>query len=89
MRLEYDPRGDIAYISVLEAGTDGPVHRTERVGAGEEYDRGIDYDVSGRIIGYEFMNASRGLNLEGLPHGDDIAAFITRVAGLRVLSKAS
>ena len=89
MRLEYDPRGDIAYISVSGADADGVVHRTERVGANEEYERGIDYDGNGNIVGYEFMDASRGLNLEGLPHRDDIAAFITRVTGLPVLSKAS
>jgi uncharacterized protein YuzE len=89
VRLEYDPRGDIAYISVSGADADGSVHRTERVGASEEYDRGIDYDADGKILGYEFMNASLGLNLEGLPHRDDIAAFISRVTGLRVLSTAS
>jgi uncharacterized protein YuzE len=89
MRLEYDPRGDIAYIAVSGAGADDAVHRTERVGTTDEYERGIDYDANGRIVGYEFMNASRGLNLEGLPHRDDIAAFITQVTGLRVLSRAS
>jgi uncharacterized protein YuzE len=88
MRLEYDPRGDIAYIAVSGAGADGTVHRTERVGTADEYERGIDYDAEGRIVGYEFMNASHGLNLEGLPHRDDIAAFITQVTGLRVLSRA-
>lgn len=88
MGLEYDPQGDIAYIHVGPAA-DAVVSHTEPVGEGEEYERGIDYDAGGAIVGYEFMNASHGLNLEGLPHREEIAAFITRVAGLRVLSKAS
>jgi uncharacterized protein YuzE len=88
MRLEYDPWGDIAYIYV---GSDlnTAVNRTERVAESDEYDRGIDYDTSGAIVGYEFMNASHGLNLEGLPHQQEIAAFIGRVANLRVLCPAS
>jgi uncharacterized protein YuzE len=88
MKLEYDPRGDIAYIHV-GSSEDTAVSHTEPVGDGEEYERGIDYDAAGAIVGYEFMNASRGLNLDGLPHREEIAAFIAGVAGLRVLSKAS
>ena len=88
MRLEYDPRGDIAYIQM------GPpagsiVDHTERVGESDEYERGIDYDADGRIVGYEFMNASRGLELDGLPDRERIAAFIASVAGLRVIQQAS
>jgi uncharacterized protein YuzE len=88
MRLEYDPRGDIAYIHV---GPDASakVDHTERVGDSEEYERGIDVDGDGRIVGYEFMNASRGLDLDSLPHREEIAAFIASVAVLRVIEKAS
>jgi uncharacterized protein YuzE len=85
MRLEYDPRGDIAYIQ-LSTDVDPEVHHTERVGTGQEYERGIDFDQHGEIVGYEFMNASRGLELADLPHRDQIAAFIASVSGLRVLS---
>jgi uncharacterized protein YuzE len=69
MRLQYDPRGDIAYVHIgLPADT--PVEHTERVGSADEYERGIDYAADGRIIGYEFMNASQGLDLNGLPDQD-------------------
>lgn len=85
MRLEYDPVGDIVYIRVA----DGDVDRTEDVSPGRQYDRGIDYDERGRIIGYEFMNASRGLDLVGLPHAEQLAAFIASVTTLRVVRKAS
>jgi uncharacterized protein YuzE len=88
MRLEYDPRGDIAYIQVTP-DADVTVDHTERVGDGDEYERGIDFDADGGIVGYEFMNASRGLDLHGLPHRDEIAAFIADVSGLRVIQKAS
>jgi uncharacterized protein YuzE len=88
MRLEYDPRGDIAYIAVGE-DADAKVHHTERVGESDEYERGIDYDAAGEIIGYEFMNASQGLALDRLPHRDQIATFLASVASLRVIQKAS
>jgi uncharacterized protein YuzE len=88
MRLEYDPQGDIAYIH-MGLSTSTTVDHTERVGADDEYQRGIDYGADGQVIGYEFMNASQGLDLQGLPDRDRIAAFIASVAGLRVIQKAS
>jgi uncharacterized protein YuzE len=88
MRLEYDPRGDIAYIHVASTA-DVKVHHTERVGDGDEYERGIDYDADGQIVGYEFMNASVGLDLRQLPHQQEIADFIAHVASLRIVQKAS
>jgi uncharacterized protein YuzE len=84
MKLEDYPVGDIAYIYVSEAIAEF-VHHTDRIGERAEYQRGIDYAADGSIVGYEFMNASHGLNLDGLPHHDEIAAFIERVAGLRAL----
>ena len=88
MGLEYDPRGDIAYIHIASDANAQVVH-TERVGESEEYERGIDFDADGQIVGYEFMNASRGLALDSLPHRDDIEAFIASVTGLRVVQRAS
>ena len=88
MRLEFDPRGDIAYVHVAP-DANARVDHTERVGDGDEYERGIDFDADGGIVGYEFMNASRGLDLDGLPHRAEIAAFIAGVTGLRIIQKAS
>jgi uncharacterized protein YuzE len=69
MQLEYDPRGDIAYIHMgLPATT--TVDHTERVGGSDEYERGIDHSADGQVIGYEFMHASQGLDLQGLPDRD-------------------
>ena len=88
MRLEYDPRGDIAYIQI-STDVDPEVDHTERVGNSEEYDRGIDYGQHGEIVGYELMNASRGLDLDDLPHRDQIAAFIASISARRVIQRAS
>ena len=88
MRLEYDLRGDIAYIHVSPAAANAIVDHTERVGSDDEYERGIDVGPDGTIVGYEFMNASHGLNLGGLPHRDELAVFMAQVSGLRVLSSA-
>jgi uncharacterized protein YuzE len=88
MQLEYDPRGDIAYIHMVLSATT-TVDHTERVGGDDEYERGIDYSADGQVIGYEFMNASQGLDLQALPERDRIAAFIASIAGLNVIQKAS
>jgi uncharacterized protein YuzE len=86
--LEYDPRGDIAYIHVSPVAANAIIDHTERVGDDDEYGRGIDIRADGTIVGYEFMNASHGLNLNELPHRDELAVFMAQVAGLRVLSSA-
>jgi hypothetical protein len=73
----------------ISANANATVDHTERIGDTEEYERGIDFDAGGHIVGYEFMNASRGLDLDGVPHREEIAAFINSIAGLRVVEKAS
>jgi uncharacterized protein YuzE len=88
MRLEYDPRGDIACIYVSE-DVNATVDHTERVGNSDEYERSIDYDANGEIVGYEFMNASNGLALDRLPHRHKITEFIASVTSLHVVQRAS
>ena len=88
MWLEYDPTGDIAYVYVGGDAREKFVDRTEDVSRGDEYSRGIDRGAAGEIIGYEFMNASRGIDLEGLPHHDELAILFARVGSLRALDLA-
>lgn len=88
MRLEYDPLGDIAYVS-MGLPPEVTVSRTVRVGASDEYQRGIDFTVENRIVGYEFMHASQGLDLSDLSDRDRIAAFIGSVTDPRVIQQAS
>ena len=76
MRWEYDPMVDAGYA---ELG-DGPVARTERLGS----DRMIDYDVEDTILGYEFLNVSRGVDLDRLPHAAELAVLLAE-HNIRVL----
>jgi uncharacterized protein YuzE len=88
MTLEYDPTGDIAYVYVGGDAREKFVDRTENVSRGREYSRGIDRGANDEIIGYEFMNASRGVDLEGLPHREELAALFARVGSIRALDAA-
>jgi uncharacterized protein YuzE len=85
MMLKYDQDADAAYVSVSGPIPDGAVARSEDVSRGGQYERGIDYDPAGRVLGYEFLNVSRGVDLSGLPHRSDLAALFEQVRGIRVL----
>ncbi len=85
MMLSYDPEADAAYAYVAGETPDGGVDRTEDVSRGPYFDRAIDYDADGRILGYEFLNVSRGVDLDGLPHREELAALFGRVGAIRVL----
>ena len=83
--LRYDPEADAAYVYVAGPIPDGGVARTEDVSRDWYYERGIDYDAEGNILGYEFLNVSKGVDLTDLPHRDELAAFFAGVHGIRVL----
>ena len=86
MILEYDLETDTAYVYVDEAARDAPVVSTDDVSTSGQYARGIDRDADGRIVGFEFMNASRGVDLAGLPRGDELAALFARLGGVRAVA---
>jgi uncharacterized protein YuzE len=85
MMLKYDQEADATYVSVSSPIAEGAVSRSEDVSRGEQYERGIDYDSQGSILGYEFLNVSRGVDLEGLPHRDELAELFAQVGAIRVL----
>jgi uncharacterized protein YuzE len=85
MMLRYDPEADAAYVYVDGPIPGGGVDHTDDVSRGGQYERGIDYDAAGRILGYEFLNVSRGVDLEGLPHRNELAELFARVGAIRVL----
>jgi len=85
MMLKYEQDADAAYVSVSGPITEGAVRRSEGVSRGGQYERGIDYDAEGRILGYEFLNVSRGVDLSSLPHRDELATLFEDVRGIRVL----
>ncbi|MBK7126668.1 MAG: DUF2283 domain-containing protein [Dehalococcoidia bacterium] len=58
MKLSYDPRYNVAYISLREGAA-----QVESVTVGE--DLAIDVDAEGRVVGIEFLNANVQLKGEG------------------------
>lgn len=86
MRLEYSERSDKIYVVVGEDIVDGGVVYTENVSPGRQYARGIDRDADDRILGYELLNVSRGVDVDGLPHAEELAALFAE-RGIRVLVK--
>ncbi len=58
MKLSYDPRYNVAYISLREGAA-----QVESVPVGE--DLAIDVDAEGRVVGIEFLNANVQLKGEG------------------------
>lgn len=80
MIATYDSEGDILYITL----DDVPVDHTDDVSRQRQYERGIDYAANGKLVGYEFMNASRGIDLEGLPHCAELAAVLRRTQSLYI-----
>jgi uncharacterized protein YuzE len=85
MMLRYDPEADAAYVYVTGPIPAGGVARTDDVSRVPYYTRGIDYDTEGRILGYEFLNVSRGVDLTDLPHREALAAVFAKTRGIRVL----
>ena len=65
MMLEYDPAADAAYVEF----SDRPIDRTGQF----DQDRIVDYDAEDGIVGYDFLNVSRGVDLSDLPHQDELA----------------
>jgi uncharacterized protein YuzE len=65
--VHYDPDVDALYVD-LETRSDGDVHRTVELDAS----RLIDYDAAGQVLGVEFLGASDGINLDGVPHAEAI-----------------
>ncbi|MFN8635338.1 MAG: DUF2283 domain-containing protein [Chloroflexota bacterium] len=82
MMVRYDPDVDALYVMLADA----PVEYTDDVSLGQFYERGIDYASDGSVRGYEFLNVSRGVNLDGLPHQDALMELFERVRGIPVLS---
>jgi uncharacterized protein YuzE len=81
MRATYDPEVDILYVTL----SDDLVDHTEDVSRRRQYERGIDYAADGSLVGYEFMNASRDIDLGGLPHRAELETLLERTRGLKVL----
>lgn len=76
MKVDLETRHDAAYFAFADADA----VRQEKLDGG----RIVDYAADGTVVGIEFLEPSRGLDLDGLPRALEIARAARR-RGLRVL----
>tara|TARA_Y100000310_G_C20680827_1_gene815832 strand:- start:2063 stop:2272 length:210 start_codon:yes stop_codon:yes gene_type:complete len=62
MKIEYDKTVDAAYIYIKSPIKNGEVKESKKVKPNVV----LDYDKEGRLLGVEFLNASKTLNKKGL-----------------------
>lgn len=65
MKVEIDKVANAAYVCV----SDQPVDHTKRL----DVNRFVDYDEAGEIVGIEFLNISKGVDLHDLPHRGELS----------------
>jgi uncharacterized protein YuzE len=70
--ITYSETADALYVQLQEADVEKTVPLDDL--------RIIDYASDGSVVGVEFLDASTGLDLRGLPKGDQVA---TLILGLR------
>ena len=81
MRISYFADIDILYVDLGDPlPEDQPVETYEL-----DVWRNVDVGPDGIPSGVEFINASTGIDLEGVPHREEIATAIERLGTLRVL----
>lgn len=80
MNDTFDPTSGCAYIYVES----GPVAATQEIDA----DRLVDLTATGEVVGIEFLNAGRGVRVQGLPVNADFLGYHVRQLGIPVLDYA-
>ena len=83
LRVEYDRSCGCAYVD-LQSGRSGEYAWTERL----DQERAIDWDAAGEPLGLDFMNASTGVDLSGIPYANQVAKAL-RQHGIPVLETAA
>jgi uncharacterized protein YuzE len=74
--VTYDPAADAVYVYLMPQETS--VDHTEEFGD----HRIVDFDEQGRVVGIEFLEASRGLDFDGIPDAERVAEAIRSLAQL-------
>lgn len=69
MHVQYDSEADAVYVRLREPIGDVKSRRVDDA-------RIVDYDAEGHVVGVELLDASHGIDLEGLPEADAIAEAI-------------
>jgi uncharacterized protein YuzE len=70
----YDEEADVLYVQLRERAGQG--HSKDFGG-----DRYVEYDTEG-VLAVEFLGASRGIDLEGIPHAAEIARGLAALGAL-------
>lgn len=66
MHVQYDSEADAVYVRLREPIGDVKSRPVDDA-------RIVDYDAEGQVVGVELLDASHGIDLEGLPEADAIA----------------
>ncbi|MCC6237625.1 MAG: DUF2283 domain-containing protein [Dehalococcoidia bacterium] len=82
LMLSFDPVTDVLYVSFAAAG------RGEARTHPLDDQRLVDYGPNGIVVGVEFLNASAGIRLEGVPEADRIRAAMQSLSEVWVLPAA-
>ncbi len=69
MYVQYDSEADALYVRLREPIGDVKSRPVDDA-------RIVDYDAEDRVVGVELLDASHGINLEGLPEAEAIAEAI-------------
>ena len=73
IQIQHDQSVDALYIEFNVR----LVAYTDDISRHGYYERGIDYAADGTPVGVEFLNVSRGVDLTGVPHADEIARLLS------------
>lgn len=79
LTLEYAVNEDVLYVSFVEIAP-GESASVEELDSGALLDR----DAQGRELGVEFLSASRGINLAGVPRADEVRTAIEAIRRVTV-----
>lgn len=81
MKLRYDPAADAIYIYLSKKRRVSPTREMHS----EHSMRLVDYDKEGNVIGIEILGTKQGIDVEGLPQEEDVAALL-QAHGFQVLT---
>ncbi len=84
LQIRFDVEADAMYVSFRDV-EDGGIRDSQEL----DESRHIDFDYDDSVVGVEFLNVSRGINLSGVPHSEDVRVAIERLLGTRVTSRSA
>lgn len=77
MHMEYDSDADAIYIRLAQG-------RRSATKSLDDDDRHVDEADDGSPLGVEFLNVSAGIDLKGVPRGEEIASLLAIIRDVKV-----